>query len=57
MMFQHLDEDSGAIGVCRSPRTCKREWHYLTVADAQEAFEESMRDLLLPVPLQKEVAR
>ena len=53
MMFHHLDEYSGAISVCRSPHTCKREWHYLTRADAQEAYEEGMRDLLLPTPLRK----
>jgi len=57
MKFHHLDEDSGAVSVCRSPHTCKREWHYLTVADAQEAYEEGMRDLLLPPALTKEAGR
>lgn len=57
MKFHHLDEDSGAITVCRSPQTCQREWHYLTVADAQDAYEEAMRDLLLPNPMRKETSR
>ncbi|WP_017829392.1 hypothetical protein [Microbacterium sp. UCD-TDU] len=54
MKFHHLDEDTGTITVCRSPRTCQREWHYLTVADAQAAYEEGMRDSLVPTPLTKE---
>lgn len=57
MKFYHLDEDTGAISVCRNPRTCTREWHYPTDADAREAYEEGMRDLLVPTPLQKEAAR
>lgn len=56
-MFHHLDETTGAVSVCRSPQTCNREWHYLTVADAQAAYEEGMRDLLLPTPLRKEAQR
>lgn len=55
MTFHHLDDDTGTITVCRSPRTCQREWHYASVADAQEAYEEGMRDFLLPTPASKEV--
>lgn len=53
-MFHHLDEDSGAISVCRNPPGCSKEWHYLTFADAQEAYETGMQDHLLPTPLVKE---
>ncbi|MGW9021118.1 hypothetical protein ACWGOE_06505 [Leucobacter chromiiresistens] len=54
MKFHHLDDNTGTITVCRNPQTCTREWHYLTVADAQAAYEEGMRDLLLPTPFRKE---
>ena len=55
MIFYHLDENSGAVTACRNPQSCKREWHYRTAADAQAAYEEGMREQLIPAPVSKEV--